>query len=65
VKTGVETRANLVYQVMSDTLHRKLVEADKLLEEVCSWSQAEIESLPKFYREKARELRRLKQHGEE
>lgn len=40
-------------------------EAEDLLEEVGSWSEEEIEELPKFYREKAREYQGLLQRGEE
>ena len=35
-------------------------EAENLLEEIESWSEEEVEELPKLYREKAREFRRLK-----
>jgi hypothetical protein len=40
-------------------------EAEDLLEEVDSWSEQEIEELPLFYREKAREYQGLLQQGEE
>lgn len=40
-------------------------EAEDLLEEVGSWSEEEIEELPKFYSEKAREYQGLLQRGEE
>ena len=43
----------------------ELSEAEELLNEVCSWSEAEVEELPKLYRERAREFRRLMQQGEE
>jgi hypothetical protein len=42
----------------------EVYEAEELLEEVCSWSEEEIEGLPTFYREKAREYRRLAKGGE-
>ena len=42
----------------------EVFEAEELLEEVESWSDEEIEELPRFYREKAREYRRLTQPGE-
>ena len=42
----------------------ELSEAEELLEKVCSWSEDEVEELPKFYRERAREFRRLMQQGE-
>lgn len=40
-------------------------EAEELLEEVDSWTEEEVEELPKFYREKAREFRGLVNSGEE
>jgi hypothetical protein len=40
-------------------------EAEELLEEVGSWSEEEVDELPKFYREKAREFRGLVNSGEE
>lgn len=44
---------------------REVFEAEELLREVRSWSEEEIEALPRFYREKAREFRQLAKHGEE
>ena len=46
-------------------LTRDLSEAEQLLEEISSWSEEEIEELPLFYREKAREYQGLLQRGEE
>lgn len=43
---------------------KRLFEAEELLEEVASWSEEEVEALPRFYREKAREYRRLVKDGE-
>jgi len=43
----------------------EISEAEELLEEVDSWSKEEIESLPRLYREKAREYQGLVQRGEE
>lgn len=43
----------------------ELAEAERLLAEVNSWSEAEIEALPLFYKRKAREYRQLLHHGEE
>ena len=43
----------------------EISEAEDLLEEVDSWSEEEIEELPLFYREKAREYQGLVQQGEE
>jgi hypothetical protein len=40
-------------------------EAEELLEEVCSWSEEEIEALPKFYQEAARRYRQLANCGVE
>jgi hypothetical protein len=37
----------------------KYREAEKLLDEIASWSEEELDGLPKLYREKAREFRRL------
>ena len=42
----------------------EVFEAEELLHEVSSWSDEEIEELPKFYREKAREFRILTNSGE-
>ena len=50
---------------MSRVLPRDLHEAEQLLEELRSWTEEEVEELPKFYREKAREYRRLTNIGEE
>ena len=49
---------------MSRVLSEKLAEAENLLEEVDSWSEEEIEELPKFYKEKAREFRGLTNSGD-
>jgi hypothetical protein len=43
---------------------KELYEAEELLAELASWSNEEIEQLPKFYREKARAYRRLANNGE-
>jgi len=50
---------------MARVLSRDIFEAEELLEEVQSWSEEEVEQLPRFYREKAREYRRLANGGEE
>lgn len=47
------------------TTWEEVSDAEDLLEEVGSWSEKEIEELPKFYREKAREYQGLLQRGEE
>jgi Tfp pilus assembly protein PilP len=49
---------------MGRTLSRDLAEAEDLLEQVRSWSEKEVNQLPKLYREKAREYRELSQQGE-
>jgi hypothetical protein len=43
----------------------EVFEAEELLEEVESWTEEEVEELPKLYRKKAREYRRLLQSGKE
>lgn len=43
----------------------QIVEAKELLEEVRSWKMAEIEELPRFYRQRAKRYRRLMQRGED
>jgi len=43
----------------------KLSEAEELLHEVRSWTEQEIEELPKLYQAQARELRKLLQPGEQ
>lgn len=50
---------------MSRIESSKVFEAEELLEEVESWSEEEIEELPKLYSEKAREFQRLRNRGEE
>jgi Tfp pilus assembly protein PilP len=50
---------------MSRRLIGDLREAEQLLQEVRSWSEEEVEELPKLYREKAREYRRLQNRGED
>ena len=43
---------------------KHLYEAEELLAEIASWTDDELEALPQFYREKAREYRRLMNQGE-
>lgn len=43
---------------------KHLYEAEELLEEVASWSEDEVEQLPKLYREKAERYRQLVKEGE-
>jgi len=50
---------------MTRVLSRRLAEAEELLKEVRSWSEEEVESLPKLYRRKAKEYQGLLQHGED
>lgn len=42
----------------------EVFEAEQLLEEISSWSEEEIEELPRLYREKAKEYRSLLQQGD-
>ena len=49
---------------MAHLRSKHLYEAEELLAEVVSWSDDELEALPQFYREKAREYRRLMNQGE-
>lgn len=42
---------------MTRVFPRELTEAEELLQKVRSWSEEEVEELPKFYREKAKEYR--------
>jgi len=44
---------------MHEVTYSEILEAEELLEAVDSWSEEEIEELPKFYREKAREFQRV------
>jgi len=43
---------------------RELYELEELLEEIQSWSDEEVDQLPKFYREKAERYRELANKGE-
>lgn len=42
----------------------EMAEAEKLLEEVTSWSETEVKSLPRFYREAAEQYRQLMNQGD-
>jgi hypothetical protein len=46
-------------------LAARIAEAEELLDEVESWSEEELDELPKLYRDRAKEYRRLLQDGEE
>jgi hypothetical protein len=50
---------------MTRVASSEVFEAEELLNEIESWSEEEIEELPKLYRQKAREYRRLGNRGEE
>ena len=50
---------------MSRIAPREVFEAEKLLEKVQSWTEQEIEELPKLYQKKAREYRQLPQPSQE
>lgn len=49
---------------MARIASRDVFEAEELLEEVQSWSEDEVEELPRFYRERARTYRRLLKSGD-
>jgi len=49
---------------MSRLLPKDLEEAQDLLKQVQSWSDEEVDHLPKFYREKAERYRELTNRGE-
>jgi hypothetical protein len=49
---------------MAHLRSKHLYEAEELLVEIASWTDDELEALPQFYREKAREYRRLVNQGE-
>ena len=50
---------------MSRVQPSEVFEAEDLSAEIASWSDDEIEELPKFYREKAKEYRRLTNSSQE
>ena len=67
-KRGVasEQKSSFYYiYLMNRVQPSEVFEAEELLAEIASWSEDEIEELPKFYREKAREYRRLTNSSEE
>ncbi|RKD95621.1 hypothetical protein ATJ93_2482 [Halopiger aswanensis] len=45
------------------TVH-EIAEAERLLEKVGTWSETELEELPRFYRERAERYRKLRKHGD-
>ncbi len=45
------------------TLH-KVAEAERLLEKLETWSEDEIQALPRFYRERAQRYRKLRKQGD-
>jgi len=49
---------------MSRLIPADVKEAEQLLERVQSWSDEEVDQLPKFYREKAERYRELANKGE-
>lgn len=49
---------------MARVRSKDLLKAEELLDEVASWPDDRIDRLPKLYREKAREYRRLANRGE-
>ena len=50
---------------MRRRLSKELLEAEELLEELESWSESEIEELPKLYQRKTRMYRDLLKQGED
>lgn len=50
---------------MSTMFSRELLEAEELLKKVRSWTDEEVENLPRFYERKAREYRQLSNKSEE
>jgi hypothetical protein len=48
---------------MTRVRSKELYEAEELLEEIASWSNEEVASLPVLYREKVRRYRRLANAG--
>lgn len=50
---------------MARIVSKHLAEAEELLKEVVAWTEEEVERLPRFYRDKAREYRKLANRGEE
>lgn len=42
---------------MKESLSSRLAEAEELLQTVNSWTEEQVEELPKLYQEKAREYR--------
>lgn len=49
---------------MSPIAPREVFEAEDLLEEVQSWSEDELDALPRLYRKKAQRYRRLGNRGD-
>jgi len=50
---------------MSEVTPEEVLEAKELFKRVESWTEEDLADLPKFYRERARELQRLSKTGEE
>jgi hypothetical protein len=50
---------------MARIASRDVFEAEELLETVAAWTEEELEELPLFYQEKAREYQQLANHAEE
>jgi len=49
---------------MKRRLSKELLEAEELLEELESWSEEEVEELPKLYQKKVRMYRGLLKDGD-
>lgn len=50
---------------MAQIRSKEATEAAELIVEVCSWTEDEVNALPRFYQEKAIEYRRLANTGPE
>lgn len=59
-----ETTIGLSPDQMTHVPLHHLAEADELLTEVASWSDNEIQTLPKFYRERAHRYQQLRNSGD-
>ena len=49
---------------MDEVPYSEILEAEELLQELESWSEKEVEELPKLYRKKAREFQGLANPGD-
>lgn len=49
---------------MSRVHSQEVAEAEELILEMCSWTETEVNTLPKFYQKKAEAYRRLANCGD-